>query len=160
MSYLVLSVCPGQERKLLEKFKKADMLCSLPLAQRTHRSRRSRRMYTRTEARFPGYIFVHPSSVAQLLLGAVQSIHIFSFVKFGVGYALISEQAIDRLANEEPEEITFNSGDKVRVDGGPFVSQEGIFIRHVNDQESLLQIKNAITTFKIVMPTFLLEKIS
>ena len=139
---------PRQEQIALLNLERQSFECYLPMAEGSDQRRgaRSRAQY---EPLFPRYLFLNADPERQSLEAVRSTRGATGLVRAGYELIKIPESVIAGLkARMHPatgliplDSPKLNSGDKVRVCGGPLAALEGVFKEHQGRTRSILLIE-------------------
>ena len=140
--YLVYSK-PRQEGLAKANLNRQGYETYLPLL-RTPRRRLGRRVI-RIEPMFPRYFFIHLDTATDNWSPIRSTIGVSTLVRFGVDPSPVPDDLIELLRQRDDasgvQDIAmheFHSGQKVRIEEGPFTGYEGIFLAETSRQRVLV----------------------
>ena len=140
--YLVYSK-PRQEALAKQNLERQGYTTYLPLF-RTPRKRLGRRI-VRIEPMFPRYLFIHLDTKTDNWAPIRSTIGVNTLVRFGMTPSPVPEDLIELLKQREDsggvQDIPmhqFNEGQRVRIEEGPFMGYEGIFLAKTGQQRVLV----------------------
>lgn len=115
----------------------------LPLM-RTPR-RRSGRRIIRVEPMFPRYLFIHLDAETDNWAPIRSTLGVVSLVRFGMFPSPVPDQLVEALRGREDEAgvqdipvHTFEEGQRVRIEEGPFTGYEGILLARTGQERVLI----------------------
>ena len=140
--YLVYAK-PRQEHIAKENLERQGYATYLPLM-RVPRRRLSRRTI-RVEPMFPRYLFILLDKITDNWAPIRSTVGVSNLVRFGGEAAPVPGDLIDALrARENNEGVqdfplhSYTRGQKVRIEEGPFMGYEGIFLAKTSDERVLV----------------------
>jgi transcriptional antiterminator RfaH len=140
--YLVYAK-PRQEQTAQENLVRQGYRTYLPLL-RVPRRRLGRRVI-RVEAMFPRYLFIHLDTVTDNWAPIRSTVGVSKLVRFGGEPAPVPDMLIEALrARENKEGVqdvplhSYQHGQKVRIEEGPFMGYEGIFLAKTGEERVLV----------------------
>ena len=140
--YLIHSK-PRQEEIARENLERQGYSTYLPLL-RTPRRRLGRRII-RIEPMFPRYFFIRLDTATDNWAPIRSTIGVITLVRFGMTPTPITDELIDMLRQRDDaggiQDIPLNEfsrGQKVRIEEGPFMGYEGIFLAETGVQRVLV----------------------
>ena len=140
--YLIYSK-PRQEALAKENLERQGYSTYLPLL-RTPRRRLGRRII-RIEPMFPRYFFIHLDTQSDNWAPIRSTIGVTSLVRFGMTPSPVPDDLIEVLRDRDDssgvQDIPmheFEVGDKVRIEEGPFMGYEGIFLAKTSQERVLV----------------------
>ena len=149
---------PREEERALQNLSNQGIEAFYPYAEIKKRVRR--KLVDRTEALFPGYIFVHADLeiVSSSTIGSTRGVR--SLVRFGGGPSIVpSELVYDLMAHCDSDALREQlsdvpvSGEKVLIEQGPFAGLEAIYLEADGDMRAILLLtllqKETSTSFGI-----------
>ncbi len=111
---------------------------------RTPRRRAGRRII-RVEPMFPRYLFVHLDTEFDNWAPIRSTLGVISLVRFGMFPSPVPDDLIETLhARDNSQGIqeiplnTFEEGQKVRIEDGPFMGYEGIFLAQTSQERVMI----------------------
>lgn len=111
---------------------------------RTPRRRQGRRII-RVEPMFPRYLFIHLDTETDNWAPIRSTLGVVNLVRFGMFPSPVPDDLIATLhAREDSEGIqdlplhTFEEGQKVRIEDGPFMGYEGIFLAQTSQERVMI----------------------
>lgn len=140
--YLVYAK-PRQEQAAQENLVRQGYRTYLPLL-RVPRRRLGRRVI-RVEAMFPRYLFIHLDTVTDNWAPIRSTVGVSKLVRFGGEPAPVPDKLIEALrARENKQGVqdvplhSYQRGQKVRIEEGPFMGYEGIFLAKTGEERVLV----------------------
>ena len=145
---------PREEERALQNLTNQGIEAFYPYAQVQKRFRR--KMVIRMEALFPGYIFVRADLgiTSSTTIGSTRGVR--NLIRFGGGPCEVpAELVYDLMCHCDSDELREKlsdlplSGDKVRIEQGPFAGLEAIYQEADGDTRAILLLtllQNAIPT--------------
>ena len=140
--YLVYAK-PRQEQAAQENLVRQGYRTYLPLL-RVPRRRLGRRVI-RVEAMFPRYLFIHLDTVTDNWAPIRSTVGVSKLVRFGGEPAPVPDNLIEALrARENKQGVqdvplhSYQRGQKVRIEEGPFMGYEGIFLAKTGEERVLV----------------------
>ena len=140
--YLIYSK-PRQEALAKENLERQGYSTYLPLL-RTPRRRLSRRII-RIEPMFPRYLFIHLDTESDNWAPIRSTVGVTNLVRFGMAPSPVPDDLIKVLRDRDDstgvQDIPmheFKEGDKVRIEEGPFMGYEGIFLAKTSQERVLV----------------------
>lgn len=140
--YLVYSK-PRQERLAQANLDRQGYQTYLPLL-RTPRRRLQRRVI-RIEPMFPRYLFIHLDTQTDNWAPIRSTVGVNTLVRFGMTPSPVPDDLIEVLKERDDssgvQDIpmhVFGQGQKVRIEEGPFMGYEGIFLAETSQQRVLV----------------------
>lgn len=144
MQQWYLAQCrPREEERALLNLQNQGIEAFYPYAEVKKLYRR--KMVTRTEALFPGYIFIHAdlNIISSVTLRSTRGIR--SLVRFGAGPCTVPNELVyDLMLHCDSDELRNQlsdlprPGDKVRIEQGPFAGLEAIYQEADGDTRAIL----------------------
>lgn len=111
---------------------------------RTPRKRMGRRVI-RVEPMFPRYLFIHLDTESDNWAPIRSTLGVASLVRFGMYPSPVPDELVAALRNREDtagiQDIplhTFKEGQKVRIEEGPFMGYEGIFLARTSQERVMV----------------------
>ncbi|MGO4999228.1 transcription/translation regulatory transformer protein RfaH [Oceanisphaera sp. W20_SRM_FM3] len=149
---------PREEDRALQNLNNQDIDAFYPYAEVKKRVRN--KLVTRTEALFPGYIFVHADLelVSSTTIGSTRGVR--SLVRFGGGPSVVpSELVYDLMAHCDSDALREQlsdvplKGETVRIEQGPFAGLEAIYLEADGEMRAILLLtllqKETSTSFGV-----------
>ena len=149
---------PREEERALQNLSNQGIEAFYPYAQVKKRLRR--KLVTRVEALFPGYIFVRVDLevVSSSTIGSTRGVR--SLVRFGGGPSVVpSDLVYDLMSHCDSEALREQlsevplAGEKVLIEQGPFAGLEAIYLEADGEMRAILLLtllqKEARTSFGI-----------
>lgn len=140
--YLVYSK-PKKEELARVNLERQGYPTYLPMM-RTPR-RRSGRRIIRVEPMFPRYLFIHLDTESDNWAPIRSTLGVANLVRFGMYPSPVPEDLVQLLvARENTEGVqdvplhTFEEGQKVRIEEGPFMGYEGIFLAKTSQERVMV----------------------
>ncbi|WP_417617352.1 transcription/translation regulatory transformer protein RfaH [Oceanisphaera sp.] len=145
---------PREEERALQNLTNQGIEAFYPYAEVKKRVRR--KMVTRVEALFPGYIFVRADLgiTSSATIGSTRGVR--NLIRFGGGPCEVpAELVYDLMSRSDSDELREQltdlprSGDKVRIELGPFAGLEAIYQEADGDTRAILLLtllQNAVPT--------------
>lgn len=140
--YLIHSK-PRQEGTAKENLERQGYRIYLPLL-RTPRRRVGRRVI-RIEPMFPRYLFIHLDTETDNWAPIRSTIGVSTLVRFGTTPTPVPDDLIETLRERDDsagvQDIPmheFNAGQKIRIEEGPFMGYEGIFLAKSSQERVLV----------------------
>lgn len=103
--------------------------------------RRSGRRIIRVEPMFPRYLFIHLNTDTDNWAPIRSTLGVVNLVRFGMFPSPVPDDLVAALRARDNasgvQEIplsTFKEGQRVRIEDGPFVGYEGIFLAHTSEE--------------------------
>jgi transcriptional antiterminator RfaH len=142
-AWYVVQSRPRQERKALENLKRQGFDCIYPKT-KVWRIRRGKRVQV-TESLFPNYIFIY-LTLGETNIEPIRSTYgVLRLVRFGEVIAPVPALLIrDIWQRMDDQEVVdsgrpqFESGERVRIEGGAFDGLEAIFQCESGEQRAIL----------------------
>ncbi|MDZ7841045.1 MAG: transcription/translation regulatory transformer protein RfaH [Gammaproteobacteria bacterium] len=107
--------------------------------------RRSGRRIIRIEPMFPRYLFIHLDTESDNWAPIRSTLGVANLVRFGMYPSPVPEDLVNALRARENEEgiqdiplHEFEEGQKVRIEEGPFMGYEGIFLAKTSQERVLV----------------------
>lgn len=134
---------PREEERALQNLNNQGIEAFYPYAE--VKKRLSRKLVTRVEALFPGYIFVLADLeiVSSTTIGSTRGVR--SLVRFGAGPCEVpSELVYDLMAHCDSDALKDKlsdepkAGERVRIEQGPFAGLEAIYLEADGDMRAIL----------------------
>lgn len=111
---------------------------------RTPRKRMGRRVI-RVEPMFPRYLFIHLDTESDNWAPIRSTLGVANLVRFGMYPSPVPDDLVAALRNREDtsgvQDIplhTFETGQKVRIEEGPFMGYEGIFLARTSQERVMV----------------------
>lgn len=111
---------------------------------RTPRRKMGRRV-VRVEPMFPRYLFIHLDAETDNWAPIRSTLGVVSLVRFGMFPAPVPDELIRTLrARDDASGVqdiplhSFQEGDRVRIEEGPFMGYEGIFLAKTSEERVLI----------------------
>lgn len=108
------------------------------------------RRIVRVEPMFPRYLFIHLDTETDNWAPIRSTLGVANIVRFGMFPSPVPDELIAALQARDNESgvqdiplYTFKKGEKVRIEEGPFMGYEGIFLAH-NGQERVLVLLDIV----------------
>lgn len=140
--YLVYSK-PRKEELARVNLERQGYPTYLPMM-RTPRRRMGRRI-VRVEPMFPRYLFIHLDTASDNWAPIRSTLGVANLVRFGMLPSPVPQDLIDTLrARDDSDGVqdvplhTFEEGQKVRIEEGPFMGYEGIFLARTSEERVLI----------------------
>lgn len=140
--YLVYSK-PKKEELARVNLERQGYPVYLPMM-RTPRRRMGRRI-VRVEPMFPRYLFIHLDTESDNWAPIRSTLGVANIVRFGMYPSPVPDDLVAALhARENDSGVqdiplhTFKEGEKVRIEEGPFVGYEGIFLARTGEERVLI----------------------
>jgi len=140
--YLVYSK-PQKEELARVNLERQGYPTYLPMM-RTPRRRAGRRII-RVEPMFPRYLFIHLDTESDNWAPIRSTLGVANLVRFGMYPSPVPDDLVTALRARETnggvQDIplnTFKEGDKVRIEEGPFMGYEGIFMAKTGEERVLI----------------------
>lgn len=134
---------PRKEELARVNLERQGYLTYLPMM-RTPRRRAGRRII-RVEPMFPRYLFIHLDTETDNWAPIRSTLGIVNLVRFGMFPSPVPDDLIAMLRERDSEsgiqEIplnTFREGQRVRIEDGPFMGYEGIFLAQTGEERVLI----------------------
>jgi len=107
--------------------------------------RRSGRRIIRVEPMFPRYLFIHLDTESDNWAPIRSTLGVANLVRFGMYPSPVPEDLVELLAARENAEgvqdiplHSFEEGQKVRIEEGPFMGYEGIFLARTSQERVMV----------------------
>lgn len=140
--YLVYSK-PRKEELARVNLERQGYPTYLPMM-RTPRRRMGRRI-VRVEPMFPRYLFIHLDTASDNWAPIRSTLGVANLVRFGMLPSPVPQDLIDTLRTRDDSDgvqdvplHTFEEGQKVRIEEGPFMGYEGIFLARTSEERVLI----------------------
>lgn len=140
--YLIYSK-PRQEGLARDNLDRQGYETYLPLL-RTPRRRLGRRLI-RIEPMFPRYFFIHLDTATDNWAPIRSTVGVSTLVRFGMDPSPVPDDLIELLRQRDDssgvQDIAmhhFHTGQKIRIEEGPFMGYEGIFLAETSQQRVLV----------------------
>ncbi|GGB41290.1 transcription antitermination protein RfaH [Oceanisphaera marina] len=145
---------PREEERALQNLANQDIEAFYPYAEVKKRVRR--KMVTRIEALFPGYIFVRADlgMTSSTTIGSTRGVR--NLIRFGGGPCEVPDELVyDLMLHCDSDELRDKlsdvprSGDTVRIEQGPFAGLEAIYQEADGETRAILLLtilQNAVPT--------------
>jgi len=156
--WYVVYTKPGQEFRALEQLQNQKFICFLPTLemQRTRGGKRE----TALEPLFARYLFIQSTSAAKNSSRIRSTRGVSRLVAFGDRLATLPGDFIDALQRgpRVVDELSFQRGERVAINSGPFAGLEGIYQAPDGEARALILVELMNQPRKLKLAVEMLSK--
>ena len=151
---------PRQDSRAEENLARQAFKCYRP-THHVERVQRGRRV-TLVESLFPGYLFIQLDQLNDNWHPIRSTRGVNQLVTFGKQPIAVANELIEnlqqRLSNKSPESITFEPGDRVRINSGSFKELEAMFVARDGEERAMILLQLLHREHAFSVPIGAIEK--
>ena len=162
MPWYVVQTKPKSEQLAVVNLQRQGYTIYCPMI--TQRKRRRNRWQDVTEALFPRYLFVQLQEGLDDFSPIRSTIGVSALVRFGGVPAVMPEQAIEMLTQQEerllkPKRLDWKPGSEVEIREGPMAGLRGIFQKTASEERVIILLALLGKQSRVVLDSHLLAPI-